>query len=626
MGAEIIENFNPNDARTNGERRLLNLFKDNPRFRGWKVFEQPHINSMKPDFVLLHPERGIIIIEVKDWNLHLDSYVQGGFIKDKDSNLHNKNPIQQVENYKKAILKSELMNSVILAEEFEKDYFGVIETVVYFHNTSEDQVNKFCASNKKYTKIWTDKDLDNLQDLNYKLNARQYTYALSSRRPTSKFNQKGLLAELVNELSRYLQYSDYNYERIQPFVLTKSQKDLATLKPGSIRRWSGVAGAGKSLVLAEKAVKALKENQRVLVLSFNITLRHYLRDLCSQQFGQGVDESDRKKLRKDLTILHFHDFLKILIIEHELEGDLEQIEGKDFTLSWINTINKYLQNNSIKSQFNYDYILIDEGQDFIGDWIRFLKQFYTGKGELFVVYDKAQDLYNHGVWIEDTDQVKEIGFKGRPGTLRYTRRLPSEIVKKIQLVRQELQLIEDEILMPEQEQLNLLNSTSWFNYQPVSKEEKISQIVNAIYELRKTNNWEDITVLTTNETTGVSIVEHMQNHGVNVSHVYDMQCERDSDRRRNEKWKFQGGTGRLKISSYHSFKGWQTPNIIMVLDTPANNYNQGQLNQNEKENFSISDALFISLSRVKGKVSTGEYSYTCLNYISEYNRIVNCFN
>ena len=216
-----------------------------------------------------------------------------------------------------------------------------------------------------------------------------------------------MLAELVKELTSNLQYSDYNYERKQPIKLTYEQRKLAKLQKGCIRRWSGVAGAGKSLSLAQKAVNALKEDKAVLILTFNITLRHYLRDLCSQQFGIGSYDGERKKLKSNLTIYHFHDYLKVVMMEHEIEI-IHDEEGQDFTQKWINIINSYIQNNTIKTHLKYDYILIDEGQDFQGEWIRFLKQFFTNEGEVFIVYDKAQDLYKHGIWILVSEDNLEI--------------------------------------------------------------------------------------------------------------------------------------------------------------------------------------------------------------------------
>ncbi|GEK60190.1 hypothetical protein CHL76_15950 [Marinococcus halophilus] len=625
MPAEVIENFNPNDPRTNGEEYLLNIFQNSPRFDGWTIFEQPHINSAKPDFVLLHPERGIIVIEVKDWNLGLDIYENGGYIRGTNGHRHRKDPVNQVENYKKWILKSEAVNSIYLAENFH-NYYGCIDTVVYFHEASKSEASKFCNDKRGYTKIWTRKDADYINESNNRLNPNDHTYPLFMN--NSKFNRNGfLLRELVQELYMHLQYADYNYERRQPFILNGSQRVPLQVKPGSIRRWSGVAGSGKSLVLAEKAVNALKNdyNKRVLLLTFNITLRHYLRDLCSQQFGRGEYEGERKKLREDLTIIHFHDFLKIFMTEHEIETNIEET-NENFTNKWLDAINQYLTENIKKEHFNYDYILIDEGQDFKGEWIHFLKQFFTEEGEIFIVYDKAQDLFEHGVWIEDSYQIKNIGFKGKPGNLKYTHRVPNMMVQKIHTIRQQLQIKEDEILVPEEEQLNLTESASWHNYNAKLTTEKLKQIAYHVDLLRPSNDWEDITILTTNENTGAEIVEYFEDKGVKTSHVYDLQKEKDQERRRSEKWKFQGGTGRLKISSYHSYKGWQTPNIILVLDSPSTNYENEYIFFKEPNRQAIKDALFISMSRVKGKAESGEYSFNCLNYLPAYNYLKSSFD
>lgn len=148
--------------------------------------------------------------------------------------------------------------------------------------------------------------------------------------------------------------------------------------------------------------------------------------------------------------------------------------------------------------------------------------------------------------------------------------------------------------------------------------DKLLQLEQHIKTLRQFNDWEDITILTTNENTGVEIIEYFKKKGVQVSHVYDLQRKRDTKRRRSEKWKFHGGIGRLKVSSYHSYKGWQTPNIVLVLDSPSTKYSNGQITCDKSNPKSIKDAIFIIMSRIKGKATTGEYSFTCLNYLPEY--------
>ena len=617
MSAIIFENINPRDKRTEGEEKLLNVLKYSPRFDGWTVFEQPHIDSIKPDFILLNPKKGVIIIEVKDWNLNLDIYKSGGYIKGTDGRLHKKDPVEQVETYKNCILKSDLNNSEDFVSK-NNDYYGYIETVVYFHGPSKEKALEFCTNNT-YTKIWTDDDIKNINDINKKLDHRQYTWALEVIQ--SKYNKDGLLENMVSQLIKNLQYADYNYERKEPFKLFKEQSDLANLKQNSIRRWGGVPGAGKSLVLAEKAARALKKDYRVLILTYNITLRHYLKDLCSQQFGL----DDRRKLKDNLSVLYFHEFLKIVAASYCIKlpySELYTYNNKDydFTQDWIKCIEKFMELNALKDEFKYDYILIDEGQDFRGDWIRFLEKFYTQKGELFIVYDKAQDLYEHGIWIEDSEQIKNIGFKGKPGYLKISYRLPKEIVEKIELVRKELGIHEENILTPKSNsnQISLLRSIKWINSNTDSKEDKLNRIDLKIKELLEYNKLEDITILTTNENTGVDIVKFFTDKGLKVSHVYDMNKAKDEKKRRNEKWKFRGGTGRLKVCSYHSYKGWQTPNIILVLDS----YGSENIVDIRKN---VGNAIFISMSRVKPNSMNGQFSFTCFNYLPEYNFLEKLF-
>ncbi|WP_077601775.1 nuclease-related domain-containing DEAD/DEAH box helicase [Oceanobacillus sojae] len=624
MTVTIIENFNLNDPRTDGENYLLNMFRTCPRFKGWTVFEQPHINSMKPDFVLTHPKKGILIIEVKDWDLNSSVYNKNGYIRGTNGIYYESNPINQVEYYKNNILHYQLSLSVNLSERFSR-YYSCIETVVYFHYATKQEAVEYCNASKSYTKIWTKTDIDYIGNSKNQLNHNEYTYALS--RENSFFASDGLLEKIVAELNLHLQHADYNNERRHPFILTSDQKKLANLSPGSIRRWSGVAGSGKSLIIAEKAVQAAKLNKRVLVLSYNITLRHYLRDLCSQQFGIEKYQDERKKLKSHITISHFHDFLKLVLNEHQIGANFkENSENEVYENIYMKTANDYIKSHTIKPHLEFDYILIDEGQDFKADWIRFLKNFFTGRGELFIVYDKAQDLYNHGVWIEDSEQIKDIGFRGKPGHLKYTHRLPNKIIQKIGMIRQTLEMDGEEILVAKQEQESLFQKTLWYNYRPQTLQEKLQQVVKHLRYTLDANQLEDIVVLTTNENTGAEIVKHINNLGFKTSHVYDLIRNKDIERRRVEKWKFQGGTGRLKISSYHSFKGWQTPNVILILDPPTTNYNGEQIIMGNTSIETVQNALFISMSRVKGRSDNGQYNFTCLNYLTEYEHFGDAFD
>ena len=53
------------------ENIVHNFLKQNLN-KSWEIYPQPHLNGSRPDFVCLNPNIGILVLEVKDWNL--DSY------------------------------------------------------------------------------------------------------------------------------------------------------------------------------------------------------------------------------------------------------------------------------------------------------------------------------------------------------------------------------------------------------------------------------------------------------------------------------------------------------------------------------------------------------------------------
>src|SRR5580658_8188510 len=58
---------------TAGELQVLDFF-DRSLPDAWEVYIQPHLNGLRPDFVLLHPKVGVAVFEVKDWDLDAMPY------------------------------------------------------------------------------------------------------------------------------------------------------------------------------------------------------------------------------------------------------------------------------------------------------------------------------------------------------------------------------------------------------------------------------------------------------------------------------------------------------------------------------------------------------------------------
>ncbi|WP_305811695.1 nuclease-related domain-containing protein [Photobacterium leiognathi] len=58
---------------TDGERIVFDFF-DKYLSEEWDIYIQPHLNGLRPDFVLLNPKVGIAVFEVKDWNFDAINY------------------------------------------------------------------------------------------------------------------------------------------------------------------------------------------------------------------------------------------------------------------------------------------------------------------------------------------------------------------------------------------------------------------------------------------------------------------------------------------------------------------------------------------------------------------------
>ncbi len=609
-GVRVIENPNTREPLEEGEKYFKERICSSDIFDGWTLYEQPIINSMHPDFILLHPEKGVIIVEVKDWHLQSPAYSNDGKVLGTNGKYINKNPISQVRAYKDMILKYELDEFLNANEKYPDISAAMVSTVIYFHIASRERAIEFCGNpNHKYCLIWTRNELDYLFKTSHprKDNYIYPKFLFYERSLFAKDNEQ-TLQKLVKNLENVLRPSDYARERKQPITLTTEQKRLVELKSGSIRRWSGVAGSGKTLILATKATEAIKNGQRVLILTFNITLRHYIRDLCSQQHGH----ENRRLLKTNLTIAHFHGFLKILLAELKLSapnGDLEK-----YTNNVMNTICDEI-NVNFPGHLNYDSILIDEGQDFNGGWIRFLKQFYTSRGELLVFFDQAQDLYKRSLWITDPNQIEGIGFKGQLGHLKISHRLPQSIVSQIDIIRNLLNMENSEKIITTNSQQDLFTRINWKN---VSADKNRAYVVDQHIRTilsEGISTLEDITVITMKEDTGIELVNYFESLHVKTSHVYDLSGQKDYNERRNEKWKFQPGKGRLKVCSYHSYKGWESSHIILLLEG---------IGDDLKRKEELQNALFIAITRVNA--FSDSRSFLCINNCPDFNWLAPHFN
>src|SRR5690606_23306602 len=131
-----------NNRLTEGEKALL-LFLDKylPKdskwktgddlesYNGWLIFAQPFLNGTRPDVVIFNPFIGIVIYEVKDWNLDNYEYKDGEWLhcNTRMGSYPVKSPIDQVLHYKLK-LEGQLIPQIGESIDINKANYGLIKT------------------------------------------------------------------------------------------------------------------------------------------------------------------------------------------------------------------------------------------------------------------------------------------------------------------------------------------------------------------------------------------------------------------------------------------------------------------------------------------------------------------
>ena len=107
----------------------------------FEVYFNPYMNGDRPDVIIMKKRQGVMIIEVKDWNL--DSYEldekKNWKVKNHKDEFTIKSPISQVLKYKENLFDLHIEK---LLEQKIRDIrnFKIVSCAVYFHNASQKKI------------------------------------------------------------------------------------------------------------------------------------------------------------------------------------------------------------------------------------------------------------------------------------------------------------------------------------------------------------------------------------------------------------------------------------------------------------------------------------------------------
>jgi superfamily I DNA/RNA helicase len=379
--------------------------------------------------------------------------------------------------------------------------------------------------------------------------------------------------EWFDKFSNWIMPPLHRIEQGIKLSFNQKQKKYIYPKPQTKQKLAGVAGSGKTLVLAMRAAQLAEKDKKVLVICYNITLKHYIK--------KQIKKAPVKFKWKNIRINHFHGFTRNYSFKFpdKLPYPFKGTRKENLEQHVKNVIDHRKLN---KDYFKYDAILIDEGQDFKEDWYKFLCDFLTENDEVMFAVDEKQNIYNRDLsWVG----------KGRWGILNQGYRLPKEQIKIINnFSRKFMKLFDDndetpEILPPDDNQLSLLPMSPksiWNNIK------SFDQVINSVhrslvYLLNKLAMKEsDVVILVDSHKEGLKLKNYIREK-MQIYNIMDIFAIKDSFLDRLKKSRFRIDSPCLKMSTIHSFKGWEARNVIIV--TP--------------EKKSIDSQLYAALTRVR---------------------------
>lgn len=572
-----------------------------------EVYFQPCFNGDRPDIVLMSPTMGVVIIEVKDWSLDLYSIDQNNkwAVNLPTGSQHVKSPFQQVYRYKKNFFEIHV-NGLLEKSLKNENFFKLIKTFVYFHNGSKTTLDRLyqphldrlhersrdneqrLKSDSRYfesyekSREWIERGKYRFErDLGLSLHRdrlKKLTFPMTAK---DTFFEESV----YNEFKRLLNPPYHYAHEGEPPSYSDKQAKLIQSKAGARNKICGLAGSGKTVVLAGRAVNAHKRHGgRVLVLTFNITLGSYIHDKISavrEDFPWSV-----------FDINNYHRFITIALNNSGIDVEIPerlQYDGKDpATARRIATERDlyleatYYSNQNVfegeEIKTVYDTILIDEIQDYKPEWIKIIRStFLSEDGEMLLFGDEKQNIYKRALDGERRSKVVEGFGSWVKLTKSYRYTLQSPIIPLIDSFQRAFLLQDYELDSDESYQMSLtsIGVQAYSSFDRQNMAELAAHIIKIAKEHSIHPN--DISIISSQE-----IVLRELDHVLRKSSAHKERTlcafpslevsdhpkysKKYQEISASKKKGFNLNSGVMKLSSTHSFKGFESPLIFLLVN------------------------------------------------------------
>jgi hypothetical protein len=378
--ARMYPNQLSSDTESGAERRLYQAFQ-NELDDSYTVFHSAAWLSQdaegrprdgEADFVIVHPQRGILVMEAKGGSIRYDPCTGRWTSTDRHGQTHDiKDPFAQARHSKYALQdRLQIMLHMPPQRRINVGHAVAFPDVV---------VGEVLLGPDKPREIVLDAtDLANIPI--WVARALAYWRGPGTQRETApgKVAIQALMKLLGKgwELRPAL-WGEFVQEQQQLIRLTEQQYlILDALNRQRRAAICGCAGSGKTMLAVEKANRLARQGFRVLLTCFN---KHLAADLRT-----------RLKPSSNLDIVNFH----ALCYDLARRAGVLPVKRDDDTF-FNRQLPEALMDAADALDIRYDAIVVDEGQDFREDWWIPLQTLLhdPDHGILYIFFDDNQRLY-----------------------------------------------------------------------------------------------------------------------------------------------------------------------------------------------------------------------------------------
>ncbi len=408
--AEFIPDRLPGKA-SRGEERTFEILKKLPD--NYLVYYEPNIENRRPDFVVIAPDLGVIVIEVKGWRI--EDIIQGSdseiTVQDNDGRPRREiHPLDQARNYQWKLVRACGRNprfSELLHRDgpHKNKFIFPFAHFVILSNITDQQLRSYRGLDFSIIfrpeNTMTRDVLMSLEDASAKeISEKMKTYfdPFWNIDPLSQ-SQIDVLRAIIHPeiIISYLPSSPSVVAEPQPMmdqlkVLDRRQENNARKIGEGHRILCGVAGSGKTVLLISRArfLHDQDPDAKILLLCYNVSLATYLKQVLSGY--------------SNIRAIHFDGWARnngIYRMRDSTTGTVET--DPSLGARFLEHLNKRAGDFR-----KYDSILIDEAQDFHPTWfsciLAALKD--PDDGDLLIVCDG-----NQGIRPIETITWKSLGIK-----------------------------------------------------------------------------------------------------------------------------------------------------------------------------------------------------------------------